>query len=121
MRKKSADLLRKFNRYTIGDIALSAIRVAELAYGVEKSAQPQKNRQALEQFLIPLAIVDFDDRAVTMYGQIRATLEKGGMPLEPLDLLIAAHAMSLGLTLITNNGKKFRRVPGLVVEDWLNG
>lgn len=121
IRKKPADLLQKFNHYAVGDIAISAITVAELAYGVEKSAHPEKNRQALEQFLIPLVIVDFDHRAATTYGQIRATLERGGMPIGPLDLLIAAHAVSLGLTLITNNGKEFRRVPGLAVEDWING
>jgi tRNA(fMet)-specific endonuclease VapC len=78
----------------------------------------QQNHAAPDAFLVPLAIVDFDPSAADCYGRIRADLERQGTPIGPLDTLIAAHALSLGLPLVTNNTAEFRRVPGLVIEDW---
>ena len=69
-------------------------------------------------FLTPLEVVEFDAKAAVHYGRIRADLEKRGLPIGPLDTLIAAHAQSLGLTLVTNNVSEFTRVSGLAVEDW---
>lgn len=93
------------------------ITVSELRYGVEKSTRPQQNRAALEQFLLPLEVMGFGEEATKHYGCIRATLESRGTPIGPLDTLIAAHALSLGATLVTNT-REFERVPDLRMEDW---
>lgn len=83
-----------------------------------KSSNPERNREALEIFLTPLEIIDFDYNATVEYGKIRAGLERIGTPIGPLDTLIAAHAISLDLTLITNNEKEFSRIVGLKIENW---
>lgn len=119
IKQKPPEVLQKFQTYNVGDIGISSISVAELEFGVYKSQFPEKNQQALEQFLLPLKIVDFDAGAANMYGNIRAILEKQGTPIGSLDTLIAAHALSLGITLITNNVKEFSRVPNLKLENWV--
>lgn len=115
--RKPAGVLRHFEHLSIGDIGISSITGAELAYGVEKSGAA-RNRQALEKFLAPLEVVAFDDAAMRQYGQLRARLEKQGTPIGPLDMLIAAHAMALGSVLVTNNTREFTRIPGLALENW---
>ena len=95
------------------------ITLAELEYGAEKSSQPKRNHEALEQFIEALDIVPFDRQATLQYGQIRVHLEKKGQRIGGMDLLIAAHARSLGVTLVTNNEREFKRVPGLRVENWM--
>jgi len=102
----------------MGSIGISTITLAELQFGIMKSSNPQKNQEALDKFLTPLEIIDFDSKATVEYGIIRANLEKKGAPIGPLDTLIAAHAKSLDLTLITNNEKEFERIPGLKIENW---
>ena len=118
IKKKPIRVFEKFSELPLGSVGVSTITLAELQYGVKKSAQPEKNQLALNQFLIPLEIADFDSEAAAEYGEIRATLEKGGTPIGPLDTLIAAHAKSLKLTLITNNEKEFGRIAGLSIENW---
>lgn len=118
IKKQPRHVLQQFEAHAIGDIGVSVITVAELQYGVQKSRQPTQNQHALEQFLIPLAIVDFDYLAAASYGRIRAVLETQGTPIGPLDMLIAAQAVSLGITLVTNNTKEFSRVPGLKLTNW---
>jgi tRNA(fMet)-specific endonuclease VapC len=103
---------------TPGSLGVSIITVSELECGAAKSQHPQRNREALEQFLLPLEILNYDSAAAFHYGEIRSNLEKAGTPIGPLDTLIAAHARSLNTTLITNNLDEFRRVPGLKVVDW---
>jgi tRNA(fMet)-specific endonuclease VapC len=90
-----------------------------LEYGAANSAQPRKNREALEEFVSPLDIATFDRDAAEAYGRIRATLERKGLPIGAMDMLIAAHALSLGANLVTNNETEFRRVSGLRVENWI--
>ena len=85
-----------------------------------KSQHKEKNKSALESFLAPLEIVDFDFEAAQLYGLVRAYLEKMGTPIGDFDLMIAAHALSLGLVLVTNNERKFQRIPDLIVENWVN-
>lgn len=102
----------------LGSVGISTITLAELAYGVKKSVQPEKNQTALNQFLVPLDIAEFDTDAAVEYGKIRAELERGGTPIGPLDMLIASHVKSLGLTLVTNNEREFKRVDGLKIENW---
>ncbi|MCC8167005.1 MAG: type II toxin-antitoxin system VapC family toxin [Planctomycetes bacterium] len=110
---------RHFMKYSPGDIGISAITVAELFYGVAKSAAVAKNRAALETFLLPLEIMPFDAKAAVAYGRIRAELEKKGRPIGPLDMLIAAIAVRCEVLLVTNNLKEFRRVSGLKCETWV--
>ena len=121
IKKKPASVLERFTTQIVGDIGLSSISVAELEYGVQKSQLQEKNQQALFQFLAPLAIANFDAVAATVYGQIRAALEIQGVSIGSLDALIAAHAISLGATLVTNNEREFSRVPGLGLENWASG
>lgn len=101
-------------------VYISAISVAELFYGLAKSSSPKKkqNKLALIKFLSPLEIIPFDDKAAIEYGSIRATLEKSGSVIGANDLLIAAHAVSMGATLVTNNTKEFERVGDLKLENW---
>jgi tRNA(fMet)-specific endonuclease VapC len=120
IKQKPPEVLQKFNRYHVGDIGISSITIAELEYGIQKSKSSEKNREALTQFLLPLTIADFDVSAATMYGIIRSTLEKQGNPIGSLDTLIAAHALSLQVSLITNNIKEFNRVPNLNLENWVS-
>lgn len=118
IKKKPIEVLEKFKEYTVGDIAISSITVAELKYGVQKSQLRERNDEALQKFLIPIVIEDFDYKAAAVYGRIRSHLESKGTPIGPLDNLIAAHALSLNVTLVTNNTKEFKRVPGLTLANW---
>jgi len=119
IRKQSPNLVSRLTRLRVGDVGVSTITVAELEHGVAKSRAPEQNQMALEQFLLPLAIADFGYDAAVAYGQLRARLERKGLTIGAMDLLIAAHAQSLGVTLVTNNVKEFTRVSQLEIEDWL--
>ena len=119
--KRPQRVIEKFNTCSVGEIGVSSITVAELEYGVEKSQHQAKNQRALEQFLTPLVIADFDAKAAIAYGRIRAALEAQGTPIGSLDTLIAAHATSLDVKLVTNNTREFSRVEGLVIENWAKG
>jgi tRNA(fMet)-specific endonuclease VapC len=118
IRKKSPIALQRLQQHPIGEVGISTITLAELRYGADKSQNPPKNHAALLAFVAPLEVVDFDALAAERYGNIRADLEKRGLPIGALDTLIAAHAQSLGLTVVTNNVGEFTRVSGLAVEDW---
>ncbi len=118
IRQRPQSALNRFAAYVPGDIGVSAITVAELEYGARKSARPRRNRQALEQFLSPLEVAAFDRAATRTYGRLRTHLERRGLPIGALDTLIAAHALSADVSLVTSNEREFRRVPGLRVENW---
>ena len=100
-------------------ISVSTITVAELYYGVYNSAYPEKNGANLANFLIGPETLEFDSICAMEYGRIRAMLRKQGNLIGPLDMLIAAHAQSKGLTLVTDNTREFERIKGLPVENWL--
>lgn len=119
IKHKPESVFRKLKKIKPEDVCISSITYAELAYGVEKSAQPERNRLALSMMLSSIEIVAFDDAAAADYGEIRASLEKGGTPIGSLDMLIAAHARSAGCTLVTNNTKEFCRVEGLKLANWV--
>jgi tRNA(fMet)-specific endonuclease VapC len=119
IKKHPQSVIDRFSAFPVGDIGISTITLAELEYGVSKSSQPRRNRDALRQFIAPLEIAEFNDRAAEAYGRIRAALEKRGQPIGAMDLLIAAHASSLAVRLATNNEREFKRVDGLRVENWL--
>ena len=121
IKQEPPEVLQKFSSHSVGQIGVSVITVAELQYGVQKSARISQNKQALEQFLSPLIIADFDYRAAVIYGILRANLENQGISIGSLDTLIAAHALSLNVTLVTNNTREFSRVPNLKLENWVTG
>ena len=110
---------KHFERLAPGDVGISSITLAELEYGVQKSRFPEKNHSALTQFVLPLEVPAFDAEAALAYGQVRANLETRGVPIGALDLLSAAQALALGVVLVTNNTREFRRVRGLRVENWV--
>ena len=99
-------------------LCISTITLGELLYGVEKSARRGQNLEAVEQFTARLEVLPFAARAAAHFGQIRAELERVGSPCGAYDMLIAAHARSEGLTLVTNNVREFERMPGLRLDNW---
>jgi tRNA(fMet)-specific endonuclease VapC len=121
IRQKSGPLIRRLTECEPGDVGVSSITAAELVYGVRKSARVEQNMFALEQFLLPLEIADFDQRAAITYGAVRAALERQGNAIGSVDMLIGAHALSLDVTLVTNNTDEFQRIPDLELEDWMAG
>ena len=119
IRQQTPGVLAALRAHAAEGIGISSIAASELWFGVEKSTSA-KNAKALTQFLSPLEIAPFDEAATQIYGRIRAALEAKGKTIGPLGTLIAAHALALDVTLVTNNTKEFRRVPGLRVVDWTN-
>lgn len=119
IKRKPAPVLRRLSALAPGEAGISAVTLAELRYGVEKSAARDRNDRALDAFVLPLEVAAFDEAAAAAYGAVRSALEKAGTPIGPLDTQIGAHALSLGAALVTHNVREFRRVPGLTVVDWL--
>jgi tRNA(fMet)-specific endonuclease VapC len=118
--EKPEQVLRKFEQYPVQEFGISSVTQAELQYGVQKSKNKNTNQDALDEFLLPLTILPFHGkRLVTCYGEIRVSLESKGKTIGPLDMLIAAHALSLDLTIISNNIKEFTRIPNLKCENWI--
>ena len=120
IRQKPAALIQMLTSLHPGDAGISSITLAELFHGVEKSVRPEQNMSALEQFLLPLDLADFDQEAALAYGKIRTDLERTGQIIGSMDILIAAHAVSLDAIMVTNNVREFQRVKGLFVEDWIS-
>jgi tRNA(fMet)-specific endonuclease VapC len=119
IRGKSRSLIARIIAHEIGAMAISTITLAELEYGVAHSAHIEQNTLALMEFTAPLEVLPFTSAAASSYGPIRAELQRAGQVIGPLDMLIAAHAVALGYTLVTNNIKEFKRVPGLELENWV--
>lgn len=118
IKNKPPQVLTKFQEHLKDGLCISAITLAELEYGVEKSMYPEKNAVALMQFLSVLDILPFDNLAAVEYGKICADLQKRGVPIGTMDMLIAGHARSEGIVLVTNNVREFERVPELKLENW---
>ena len=118
IKKKPAAVLGRVQSRQPGEITISTITLAELGYGIARSHYPDRNRVALLEFLLPFTILDFDQRASAVYGEIRSSLESRGRPIGPMDLLLAAQAKAHNLILVTNNEKEFKRIGGLRVENW---
>lgn len=119
IRKKSKTVLQRFKDSMEEGLCISAITLAELSLGVEKSAYPRANAIALLQFLAIITVLPFDTLAAAEYGKICGYLQKQGTPIGTMDMLIASHALSQGMTLVTNNTREFIRVPSLKIEDWV--
>lgn len=117
LRDRPQGLRGRFNEEA-SSLSISSVVLYELLYGAAKSARPADNRHAVEAFAARLEVLDFDDDAAAHAGEIRADLERQGTPVGSYDLLIAGHARSRGLVVITGNLAEFRRVEGLRCEDW---
>ena len=118
MNKKPLEVIEKIKNTEISQIGISTITVSELKYGVAKSKYQKQNSKRLDEFLIPFEILPYDEAASNYYGMIRSQLESEGKVIGPLDMLIAAHALSKDLILVTNNEKEFLRIKSLKVENW---
>lgn len=118
IKRRPVEVLETFNKYA-GLMCISSITYAELCHGVEKSARPEQNRQAVEDFVSRLTILQYGEKAACHYGEIRASLEKAGTPIGINDLHISGHARSESVVLVTNNESEFSRVNGLRIENWI--
>ncbi|MGA7292441.1 MAG: type II toxin-antitoxin system VapC family toxin [Terriglobales bacterium] len=117
--KRSNDLvLKRLQKVPVSDVCVSVITKSELLYGVEVSPRRKQDQTALNAFLNYVEVLEFPDKASSHYAQIRAHLRKLGTMIGSNDLFIAAHARSLGLTLVTHNTREFERVSRLAIEDW---
>ena len=118
MNNRPVDVIKKFKQFNPGEIGISTITVSELQYGVSESTYRKENQHRLDEFLAPLEILAYSEIAARTYGDIRFQLENRGKPIGPLDLIIAAQALSQNLIMVTNNDKEFKRIKNLEVENW---
>jgi len=117
IKNRPQQVRQAFNRFH-DQLCISSISLMELIYGAEKSANPEKNFAVVEGFAARLEVLSYDEPAANHTGQLRAELARNGTPIGPYDQLIAGHARSRGLIMVTNNRREFDRVTGLRVEDW---
>jgi tRNA(fMet)-specific endonuclease VapC len=118
IKSRPAGLRERFNSLA-DQLCISAITLAEIIYGAEKSARPVENLAIIERFVARLDVLSFGERAATHYGQVRAELERAGHPVGIHDMMIGGHARSEGLTLVSNNLREFQRMAGLRLENWV--
>ena len=118
IKNRPQSLRRKFNQLQ-GQMAVSAVTWGELIYGVERSAQPERNLADIESLGARIEVLPFDQIAANHFGQIRAELYRIGRPIGPYDMMIAGQARAHGLVLVSNNVKEFKRVSGLMLENWV--
>src|SRR6266851_3569274 len=117
-RRRDLSGVERIRRSLPEDLCLSSVVVAELRYGADRSAREAQNHERLDVLTTEIQCVDFDLSAARAFGRVRSALEAVGVPIGPYDMMIAAHALSLGLVLVTDNEGEFRRVAGLKVENW---
>jgi tRNA(fMet)-specific endonuclease VapC len=118
LKRRPKEVLEIFNT-NASRMAISSITLSELIYGAEKSANVDKNLEAIEEFISHLEVLPYNAKASQHYGQIKAALEKKGKIIGENDIHIAAHVISQGLILVTNNLREFKRVPNLALENWV--
>ena len=118
LKRRPVEALKIFNTNATR-MAISSITLSELFYGAEKSSNADKNLEAIEEFISHLDVLPYDAKASQHYGQIKAALEKKGEIIGENDIHIAAHAISQGLILVTNNLREFKRVANLTLENWV--
>ena len=118
IKRKPLRILERLELIQAGQLCMSAITFAELMNGAKKSQRVEANVTRLNALGEILEICSFDQQAAIAYGDVRSSLEKRGEVIGPHDLLIAAHALSLDRTLVTNNEREFKRVQGLKVDNW---
>lgn len=120
IRERPLQVLEHFKQVEMEQLCISVVTYAELIYGVEHSSSKKVNRVVIDDFVQHLTIVPWDEEAAEHYGNIRAYLQTEGKIIGSMDMMIAAHARSRKMTLVTNNDKHFKRVPKLTVENWAN-
>jgi len=118
MRRSHESVLKRLAKVPVSDVCISVITKSELLFGVEVSPKRRQDEATLAAFLRYVEVLDFPDKASSHYAKIRADLKSRGAMIGANDLLIAAHARSMGLTLITNNTREFGRVRGLSIDNW---
>lgn len=118
IKNRPEGLRERFNRLA-DQLCISAVTLAEIIYGAEKSARQIENIKVVEQFAARLEVLPFGERAATHYGQIRADLERAGHPIGLHDMMIGGHARSEGLTLVSNNVREFQHIDGLRIDNWV--
>jgi tRNA(fMet)-specific endonuclease VapC len=119
LRSRPASVAERFDEAGPDALAVSAVVVAELLYGAARHPAGAAIRREIRDFLSRLEVVSWDGSAADHYGDIRAALEQAGTPIGAMDLLIAAHARSRGVTLVSSDGHRFGHIPGLLVVDWV--
>jgi tRNA(fMet)-specific endonuclease VapC len=119
IKKKPLNVLEELKKNKEKGLYISAITLAELEFGIENGTQKERNRMALLEFLTPINIKPFDEKATREYGIIKNELKDKNCLIGPLDMLIGAHAKSLNMTLVTNNLREFERIPNLKIENWV--
>jgi len=117
--KGHAGAIKKLRGKSIGQVGISAITLSELSFGAAKSSRPEQASVALAEFTLALEVAAFDAELAPVYGRVRASLARRGMPIGPLDTLIGSHALALDITLVTHNTREFSRIEGLRLEDWV--
>ena len=118
LRHQHPELNDRLDRHA-ESLAISSVVLSELYFGAENSARPEQNHRVLESFAARLVVLPFDTPAAFHSGRVRAELRRSGQSIGAYDLMIAGHARSAGLALVTNNAREFGRVPGLLLENWL--
>ena len=120
IKNRPPEVKKYFDIVAVEDVGISSVVLSELTYGVHRSNSFNKNNKALQHFISPFKIYDYTEKACDYYGKIRSDLTKKGKIIGAMDLMIAAHALSEGATIVTNNTKEFCRVEGLKVENWVH-
>ena len=118
MREKPIQVLERFDSYEMEQFCISVVSYAEFIYGVQKSSNPKKHQRLVENFILHVDIIPWDCAAAEHYGQIRKELESLGQTVGNMDMMIASHARSQGMTIVTNNERHFGRITGLRIENW---
>ncbi|OEU54879.1 MAG: plasmid maintenance protein [Desulfobulbaceae bacterium S3730MH12] len=119
IRERPLEVFEQFKKVDVNQLCISTVTYAELIYGVEHSSSRKINRPIIDDFVRHLDIITWDEEAAEHYGKIRAFLRAEGNIIGSMDMMIAAHARSRNMTLITNNDKHFKRVPNLRIENWV--
>lgn len=117
--RNDTNILKNLHKIEPDNVGISVLTLSELVFGAMNSSQPDVSREVVDVFCASLMVCYFDEEAAWSYGALRADLRRKGEPVGAMDMLIAAHALALDVTLVTNNEKEFKRVPNLRVENWV--
>ncbi len=120
IKQRPISVLERFEAISVDKICISVVTLAELIYGVERSSSTKINLPIVKNFVSCLSVLPWDNSAAECYGKLRTILEQKGTPIGNMDIMIAAHALSKDIIVVTNNTRHFKRIPQLQVENWVN-